>query len=382
MPQAAQRPGQPAGPLGDLGERTAAGAVRRRGHDLGVGVHARRVLEEAGDAQRGVLHGALHVTSVSPGSLAGGWRLVTGSRDRRWRAFLDQRTQCARVRTPSRRPGRARRRHPVPHPQRVGGGAGADALPAPGRGADRAAGRQQRGAGDADGVGEVAGRDRCAPGGAGRRPGVVLHRADQGAGEREVLRAVRGVRRRRRRHADRRRQRQRRRADHRLHRRGARQHRPARGRPRRRRAGGDGRVPLLRRARPRLGVAGAAAGAAGRAVRADVRHPGRRLGDRRGPDPAYRPVDRRGRRGRAARPPQLPVVRRTSRRDGRGARHDRPGAGVRRALHAGQRRRARDPAAGRRGSRQARPASTRTPSPRRSGPSGSAPASARRCRSW
>ena len=49
MPQAAQRPGQPAGPLGDLGERTAAGAVGRRGHDLGVGVHARRVLEEAGE---------------------------------------------------------------------------------------------------------------------------------------------------------------------------------------------------------------------------------------------------------------------------------------------------------------------------------------------
>ena len=36
------------------------------------------------------------------------------------------------------------------------------------------------------------------------------------------------------------------------------------GAPGRRRAGGDGRVPLLRRTRPRLGVAGAAAGAAAR----------------------------------------------------------------------------------------------------------------------
>ena len=34
------------------------------------------------------------------------------------------------------------------------------------------------------------------------------------------------------------------------------------GQRRRRRAGGDGRVPLLRRAGPRLGLAGAAAGAA------------------------------------------------------------------------------------------------------------------------
>ena len=43
-------------------------------------------------------------------------------------------------------------------------------------------------------------------------PGQLLHRADQGAGQREVLRAVRGLRRRRRRHADRRRVGQRRRA--------------------------------------------------------------------------------------------------------------------------------------------------------------------------
>ena len=79
-----------------------------------------------------------------------------------------------------------------------------------------------------------------------------------------------------RRHAHRRRRGQRRGADHLLHRRGAGQHRAARGRRRRRRPGGDGRVPLLRRARPRLGLAGAAARAAAGAVPADVGDPRRR----------------------------------------------------------------------------------------------------------
>ena len=47
------------------------------------------------------------------------------------------------------------------------------------------------------------------------------------------------------------------RADHRLHGRGAGQHRAARGRGRGHRPGRDGRVPLLRRAAARVGVAGA-----------------------------------------------------------------------------------------------------------------------------
>ena len=59
-----QGSGQAAGSLGDVGERTATGAVRRGRDDLGVGVHAGGVLEEAGDAQRGILHGALHGTSM------------------------------------------------------------------------------------------------------------------------------------------------------------------------------------------------------------------------------------------------------------------------------------------------------------------------------
>ena len=48
------------------------------------------------------------------------------------------------------------------------------------------------------------------------------------------------------------------------------------GRRRRRRPGRDGRVPLLRRPRPRLGLAGAAARAAAGAVPADVGHARRR----------------------------------------------------------------------------------------------------------
>ena len=64
--------------------------------------------------------------------------------------------------------------------------------------------------------------------------------------------------------------------------------------------GGDGRVPLLRRPRPRLGLAGAAARAAHGAVPADVGHAGRRLAVRGGPDPAHRPADRGRRLGRAA----------------------------------------------------------------------------------
>ena len=105
---------------------------------------------------------------------------------------------------------------------------------------------------------------------------------------------------------------------------------------RRRRPGRDGRVPLLRRPRPGLGVAGAAARAARRPVPADV-------GDarRRHPLPddltaAHRP----------ARPPSCARRRRpvplryeyrrdAAARDARGAARDRPGAGLRRPLHPG-----------------------------------------------
>ena len=59
------------------------------------------------------------------------------------------------------------------------------------------------------------------------RPARLLHRADQGTGEREVLRPLRGIRRGQRRHAHRRRLRQCRGTDHRLHRGGIGQHRAA-----------------------------------------------------------------------------------------------------------------------------------------------------------
>ncbi len=61
------------------------------------------------------------------------------------------------------------------------------------------------------------------------------------------------------------------------------------GARRRRRPGRHGRVPLLRRARPRLGLAGAAARAAPGAVPADVGDARRRRPVRGGPDPAHRP---------------------------------------------------------------------------------------------
>ena len=183
--------------------------------------------------------------------------------------------------------------------RRVGRGERHGAVPGAGGGADRAGQRRERRPGDADRLGQVAGGHRRAVRGAGGRTAQLLHRADQGAGQREVLRALRRLRRGQRRHAHRRRRGQRRRADHRLHRGGAGQHRAARGRRRGHRPGGDGRVPLLRRPRPRLGLAGAAAGAAERPVPADVGHARRRHVPARGPHPPHRPADGAGRQRRA-----------------------------------------------------------------------------------
>ena len=182
-----------------------------------------------------------------------------------------------------RRPGRGVRRL-----LRLGRRPGPRALPAPGRGGDRAARRQPRHPRDADRVREVAGRRRRARRRARPGRGELLHRAHQGAGEREVLLPDRGLRRRQRRHAHRRRGGEPGRADHLLHRRGAGQHRPARGPLRRRRPRRDGRVPLLRGARPRLGLAGPAARAARRAVPPDVGDARRRLLLRRRPQGAHR----------------------------------------------------------------------------------------------
>ena len=91
------------------------------------------------------------------------------------------------------------------------------------------------------------------------------------------------------------------------------------GARRRRRAGGDGRVPLLRRAGPRLGLAGAAARAAAGAVPADVGDARRRHRARRRPDPAQRPGDRGRRRRRAAGAADLHLGADAAGRDARGA---------------------------------------------------------------
>ena len=70
----------------------------------------------------------------------------------------------------------------------------ARALPGAGRGDPRAGRRQERHPQHADRLGQVAGRDRAALQRDGRGQGVVLHLPDQGAGQREVLRALRALR--------------------------------------------------------------------------------------------------------------------------------------------------------------------------------------------
>ena len=148
-------------------------------------------------------------------------------------------------------------------------------------------------------VGQVARRPGRPRRRAGRRAAHLLHRAHQGAGVGEVLRAVPRARLRPRGHAHRRRRGQRRRAGHLLHGRDPGQHGAARGRAGRRRPGGDGRVPLLRRPRPGLGVAGAAAHAAPGPVPPDVGHARRHPPLRGRADRAHRPADR----GTCATPP-------------------------------------------------------------------------------
>ena len=205
------------------------------------------------------------------------------------------------------------------------GGAGPKPLSPPGRGRDRVVQRQQRDPGHADRLRQVHRRGRGALRRARRRPHHVLHGADQGAREREVLPAVRDLRRRERGDADRRRVGQQPRADHLLHGRGAGQHRAARGCGRGHRPGRDGRVPLLRRAAARVGVAGADPHPPAGPVPADERHARRRQGAARGPDAPHRARDRAGRRRRAPGAADVLVVARAAARAARGAGARRPG---------------------------------------------------------
>ena len=218
--------------------------------------------------------------ALPPSALIGRSPGPSGTMAGRCHSSTDSLTHRAATRRP--RPGRAVRRL-----RDLGRRAGTDALPGAGGGADRDRQRRQRHPVHADRHREEPGRHRRPLRGAGARGADVLHGADQGAGLGEVLRPDRRLRRGERRHADRRRGGQLPGADRLLHRGGAGQHRAARGRRRRHRPGGDGRVPLLRRARPWLGLAGAAARAAAGAVPADVRDARRRHPVRRRPDPAY-----------------------------------------------------------------------------------------------
>ena len=231
---------------------------------------------------------------------------------------------------------------------------GADALPAPGGGAAGPGHRVARDRVHAHRVGQVADRDGRALRRDGAGPAHLLHGADQGPGQREVLRPGRGVRRRERRHDHRGLVGQPRRTDHLLHRGDPGEHRPAhrrrhrRGaRPRRRPRGprhrcrgpgGDGRVPLLLRPAARLGVAGAAAGAAAHAVRADVRDPRGHLVLRRRPPEPHRGRRRRGDERRATGAPELRVRGPPAARARRLPRRDRTLTGVPGALHAEGRR--------------------------------------------
>ena len=254
----------------------------------------------------------------------------------------------------------------------------ADALPGAGRGDHRDRLGRARHPVDAHRDGQVPRRRRRARRCPRTRRPHVLHGADQGAREREVLRARRHLRRRQRRHGHGRLVGQPRCADRVLHGRDPREPGAAPGRRRAGRPGRHGRVPLLRRPRARVGVAGAAAAPAARAVHADVGDARRR--DARSPTTSARRTGRpvaRSHRCRAARAAALLVRANARARDGRRRccrRARRPSTSCtsrRRPRWSGRRRcRASGSSA----------ASSATRSPRRSAASASRPPSARRSR--
>ena len=211
------------------------------------------------------------------------------------------------------------------------------ALPRAGRGGHRDRLGRERDPVDAHRHGQVARRGRGARGIRRQWRAQLLHRAHQGPRQREVLPARRDLRRAERRHGHRRQLGEPRCPDHLLHGRDPRQPRPPPGSGCRGRPGGDGRVPLLRRSRPGLGVAGAAHHPDARAVHPHVGDPRRRHRDRRGPHPPHRPRDRPGDRRRPPGAAAL-LLREDARAGDRGgAPRDPPGARVHRALLAGRR---------------------------------------------
>ena len=178
----------------------------------------------------------------------------------------------------------------------MGAAPGPHPVPAPGRGADRDRLRRQRDPVHADRLGQEPRRGRRALRRAGeRRSAASTPRRSRRWSRRSSSRSATIFGAGRGRHDDGRRQRQR--ATRRS------SAAPPRSSPTialrdgasgRRRPGGHGRVPLLRRPGPRLGLAGTAARAAAGAVPADVGDARRRHQVRGRPDPAHRPADRRG----------------------------------------------------------------------------------------
>ncbi len=166
-----------------------------------------------------------------------------------------------------------------------------------------------------------------------------LHQPDQGPGQREVLRALRGLRSGARGHAHRRCQHQPRCADHLLHGRDPLQHGLAR------RCGssaalcGHGRVPLLLRSGPRRGLADPADHHAGHAVPPDERHAGRYLGHPPAPGRRHRPRRGRDRNGRAAGSAGLQLPRQPLADHRAGSPGPRTGADLHRQLHPARMRR-------------------------------------------
>ena len=172
---------------------------------------------------------------------------------------------------------------------------------------------------------------------AGARAAGRLHMPDQGARQREMDGAVPRVRPGPGGPLDRRRERQPRRAHSLLHRRDPRQHRAARRPGRRHRRRGDGRVPLLRRPRPRRRMAGAAADDAADALPADVGDARRYAVLRGGHHSPQRARDGHGEVRRSPRSPRVRLLRDPAGAYDREARGRGQDARLRRPLHAGGR---------------------------------------------
>ena len=232
-----------------------------------------------------------------------------------------------------RRPrARPRARGGLPGLLRVGRVHRPPPLPPPGRGPVRDPPGSARHRRHPHRLGQVHDRARGPHGEPCPRQPLLLHRAAQGPGEREVLRTGAPVRSGQRRHGHRGHLHQRRRPHHLLHGGDPGQPVAARGRGAGRGQRRHGRVPLLRGPAARLGLAGAAPRAATGADGAHVRDPGRRVLPRRRHAGAHGPRGRRRRRCRAARPLGDGVRRRAHQRPPPAPRAAGQGTGVRRPL--------------------------------------------------